>query len=276
MICFVIHLTKGYHAIVDAVDSDLAQYKWTAKTTLQGGVYAARSTRVNRQRAHVLMHRLILSRKLGIELTREQLTDHRDLDTLNNRRQNLRLATSAQNNRNTGIGKLNKSGVIGVSWHARNNKWAAYISVDSKTRYLGTFDDLADAIAARRAAEVQYFGEFAPPPQANELDLIQQDAKRPRTQKHRYADARLRSDNKSGYKGVWLTGLRKKPYAADCAGKHLGTFATAEEAYAAYCVAYAEHYGRDINALNLLDESGSEPALREVERKQAQRRKGAK
>lgn len=248
MIHYVISLTKGYHTVIDAIDSDLLQYKWLAKTTLTGGVYASRSTRVNGKRVEILMHRLILSRKLGIELSHEQLTDHRDLNSLNNRRDNLRVATYTDNNRNSRLSKENKSGITGVSWHTKNRKWAAYISVNSKTLYLGTFDDMADAIRARRSAEAKYYGEFAPVPQPNEHEVVEQDSARPRNHKHRYADARMRSDNRSGYKGVWLTGARKKPFAADCAGKHLGTFATAEEASAVYCRAFAEHYGREIDA----------------------------
>jgi len=53
----------------------------------------------------------------------------------------------------------NTSGYVGVSMHKANNRWMAYIDLERKEegkknrKYLGYFDNLADAIEARRAAE---------------------------------------------------------------------------------------------------------------------------
>ena len=65
-------------------------------------------------------HRLIFLMHHGY-LPKE--IDHKDNDQLNNRIENLRPATRSQNCSNTGIGKKNTSGVKGVSWSKRNNKW---------------------------------------------------------------------------------------------------------------------------------------------------------
>lgn len=52
----------------------------------------------------------------------------------------------------------NKSGVTGVCWDKRMNKWEAYISVDKKKVSLGFFDDVPSAAEARRCAELKYYG----------------------------------------------------------------------------------------------------------------------
>lgn len=45
-----------------------------------------------------------------------------------------------------------KSGHVGVAWHKGHQKWIAYITVSGKQKYLGVFNDLDDAIAAREKA----------------------------------------------------------------------------------------------------------------------------
>lgn len=87
--------------------------------------------------------------------------EHQDRDRANNAWANLRLATRSQNNMNAGIRSNNKSGHKGVSWRADIGKWHARIKVDRKVILLGNFDELDDAVAARRAAERLHFGEFA-------------------------------------------------------------------------------------------------------------------
>ena len=87
--------------------------------------------------------------------------DHIDRNELNNRRNNLRLATVKENARNGSLRSTNTSGIIGVGWRKRYQKWQAQITVDYKNIHLGYFAD-KDAIRARLNAEVKYFGEFAP------------------------------------------------------------------------------------------------------------------
>ncbi len=87
--------------------------------------------------------------------------DHIDRNPLNNRRSNLRKATFKENSRNQSKSTRNTSGIVGVGWYKRYNKWRAYITTD-KTLTLGYFDNKDDAIRARLKAERKYFGEFAP------------------------------------------------------------------------------------------------------------------
>lgn len=55
--------------------------------------------------------------------------------------------------KNIRIPRSNKSGVIGISWKAKNRKWCAQISDQGKKVHLGLFRRLDDAIASRLAAE---------------------------------------------------------------------------------------------------------------------------
>jgi len=87
--------------------------------------------------------------------------DHIDGDQLNNLPKNLRLVTSAGNNRNRRRQRNNTSGVKGVTWNKACGKWQAQIEVDLKAYYIGLFDDLDDARAAIVAAREVLHGEHA-------------------------------------------------------------------------------------------------------------------
>lgn len=87
--------------------------------------------------------------------------DHINGNSLDNRIENLRLATSQQNNRNRRISSNNRSGIRGVCWDPSSNKWRAHIEVNGKHHNLGRFDSLVEARCIRRRAEVQLFGEFS-------------------------------------------------------------------------------------------------------------------
>ncbi len=73
-----------------------------------------------------------------------------------NRWCNLRAVTNAQNNRNRKKASNNTSGVVGVSWSKRTQKWTAQIYVDNECIRLGHFTNKDDAIAARKAAEREH------------------------------------------------------------------------------------------------------------------------
>lgn len=88
--------------------------------------------------------------------------DHKNLHKDDNRIDNLREATASQNEQNKLPNRANTSGVKGVYWSKCAKKWQAYIKKDGKFSYLGIFEDLADAAGARRNAEIEMFGEFAP------------------------------------------------------------------------------------------------------------------
>ena len=79
--------------------------------------------------------------------------DHIDRNPLNNRIENLREVSNQCNQRNTGNWNTNKSGVKGVCWVMRENKWHAQIVVMGKQKNLGYYKDFNEAVLARLAAE---------------------------------------------------------------------------------------------------------------------------
>lgn len=56
--------------------------------------------------------------------------------------------------------KSNTSGVRGVSFNKKTNKYRAYITFKRKNYWLGTYDNIKDAIKARKKAEDNLFKNF--------------------------------------------------------------------------------------------------------------------
>lgn len=90
----------------------------------------------------------------------KHLIDHRDLNRSNNRWDNLRPATNSQNLANTPVRKNNTSGLKGVSWSAKEQKWQTNITVNYHQRRIGVFDCRAAAHFAYLIEGNKAFGEF--------------------------------------------------------------------------------------------------------------------
>lgn len=90
------------------------------------------------------------------KLTAQDEIDHIDHNPLNNREDNLRKVDRKTNGRNLSVGTNNTSGVIGVYWRKREQKWLAQIKVDQISIHLGYFYSKEDAVSARKAAEDKY------------------------------------------------------------------------------------------------------------------------
>ena len=89
--------------------------------------------------------------------------DHHDLDKSNNSFRNLRQASTSENKANEGFRSTNTSGVKGVCWSKRHQKWRAQITFRGRNRFLGHFREIEDAGAAYRSEAVRLFGDFARP-----------------------------------------------------------------------------------------------------------------
>jgi hypothetical protein len=153
-----IKLTQGQVAIVDDCDElEMLSYRWYAwRPTRNSTYYAARSQKLpDGKRTVVLMHRQIM----GFP---ELQVDHIDGNGLYNRRENLRLATPAQNRHNRRYkNPRTTSRFKGVSWHKRAGKWVAEIKAGEVRRYLGLHETEEQAAAAYIAAARELHGEFA-------------------------------------------------------------------------------------------------------------------
>lgn len=79
--------------------------------------------------------------------------DHINRDKTDNRIENLREASATCQNRNKANQVNNTSGVKGVYFQAKANKWHAKIKVDGDWKYLGIHKDFMEAVCHRRAAE---------------------------------------------------------------------------------------------------------------------------
>lgn len=97
-------------------------------------------------------HRVIFAMVTGIWPAGQ--VDHINGDRSDNRPENLREVTNRQNARNQKRFRTNTSGVSGVVWNKAESAWKARINDDSGRRNLGTYKTKAEAIAARRAAEI--------------------------------------------------------------------------------------------------------------------------
>lgn len=152
-----IPLTKNVSAIVDAEDFDwLNQWTWTAFDGRRGKYYAARYKKVAGVSRCIYMHRLIMKEPAGL------LVDHANGNTLDNRRQNLRVCSKRQNQRNMCKPRHGKSSRFkGVTWDKNKRKWMAKIKLLGTTRTLGRFHDEKEAAIAYNVAATKYFGEFA-------------------------------------------------------------------------------------------------------------------
>lgn len=114
--------------------------------------YATRNKyiRETQKGKRVSMHRLVNKTPEGLD------TDHINRNKLDNRKVNLRTVTRQKNMRNTGLVITNTSGHKGVYKDKQLNKWRAYIKVDAKQIYLGSYTKIEDAVTARKQAEIKY------------------------------------------------------------------------------------------------------------------------
>lgn len=102
----------------------------------------------------IQLHRLIMNP------LPEQEVDHINHIPYDNRKSNLRITTTAQNQMNSIISSRNTSGVKGVNWSKSENKWYARISVDGRRIELGYYFNFADAVKARKEAEIKYYRQY--------------------------------------------------------------------------------------------------------------------
>jgi len=101
-----------------------------------------------------LLHRIIMSPPDDLQI------DHKNKNTLDNRRSNLRICTHSQNQMNRGRTRANRSGYKGVGLEKGGKKYRARITANKKTHYLGSFEKPADAGKVYKEAAKTHHGEY--------------------------------------------------------------------------------------------------------------------
>lgn len=150
-----IKLSRGFSAIVDDEDYErIAMYNWSIKP--QGNGYAVRKG--NKQKGEprtVHMHREILYAPKGIQV------DHINLNSLDNRKSNLRCVNAQKNAFNR-----KKPNVIctskykGVLQRKGSSSWTARIKYNDRHIELGCYSSEEMAAAVYNFASRIFFGEF--------------------------------------------------------------------------------------------------------------------
>lgn len=148
----IIPLSRGKFTLVDAKDYEyLMQWKWCAWPSKNKSFYATRKLSYS---GGVSMSRLILQAPVGV------LVDHKNGNTLDNTRKNLRLCSHNQNVYNSRKYKNNTSGFKGVSWDSSVGSWRARIQYEGKCVSLGYFDTAEEAGEARKKVSERFHGSF--------------------------------------------------------------------------------------------------------------------
>lgn len=152
-----ITLTQGRVALVSEEDHGwFTRWSWCVN---KGG-YAQHGIRVNGKQRMTYMHRAVMERMLGGPIPKGLEIDHINGNKLDNRRENLRLATRRQNMMNNRGKKDSVSRYKGVSFEKRTGRWLARMKIAGKQTYLGSFVTEEEAARAYDAAARRVHGEF--------------------------------------------------------------------------------------------------------------------
>ena len=145
---------RGYALVDDDVFDRLKRYKWS----IDKAGYAIRQWGT-----HFRVRRILMAREiLGILEKKDLFTDHINGDRLDNRCENLRIATRLENNRNqTILRKNNSTGFKGVYLDKRRKKFEAYVTINKKHKCLGYFKTPKEAANVYNKAAERFYGNFA-------------------------------------------------------------------------------------------------------------------
>lgn len=145
---------RGHRVLIDDEDfEEVSKSTWHPETGKHNGKTYFRTERKTKG---IRLHRLVMNAEKGVSV------DHINGDTADNRKINLRFATTSENNRNAKKYKSNSSGYKGVSWRGgRSKRWRVRIVVDGKRQSVGNYLTKEEAFEAYCDAAKRHYGEFA-------------------------------------------------------------------------------------------------------------------
>lgn len=155
------NLVVGNHVVVvDDEDVDFCQslnLEIVNKTRhKKKKLYAVHRVRYNGKTARFSLHRLLMK-----VVDKNVLVDHRNGDSLDCRKSNLRIATHQQNVASAAPAAGKTSKYKGVHFSTRLGKWVACISFNRNRQYLGSFSSELEAAKAYQEQAKKYHGEYA-------------------------------------------------------------------------------------------------------------------
>lgn len=134
----------------------LSRHKWQAVKD-HNGFYAAGSIKNDAGVWKCIrMHRHIL----GL-FDPKICVDHKNGNTLDNTKNNLRACSPSENARNRKTVKHSTSGYKGVYWNKPTRKWFAHIKFNYKDLHIGSFDCKIEAAKAYDQKAKELHGDFA-------------------------------------------------------------------------------------------------------------------
>ena len=120
------------------------------------GFYAKTNVWYKGKNKSLYLHRLVMGNPEGM------IVDHINHNTLDCRKENLRICSISQNNMNTLKPRNAKSSKYkGVSFDKKRNKFESYLHFDNKKLHLGYHIDEVEAAKSYNEAALEYFGEYA-------------------------------------------------------------------------------------------------------------------
>lgn len=189
---------------------------------IQASVYEAGKQRT------ILLNRTIMNLQTGDR----RVVDHISGDTLDNRKQNLRVCSIKENSWNARTPKNNKSGYKGVFLEKKNNRYRAFLSVSWGRKSLGYYDTLEEAARAYDKGALYCYGEYARtnfPREHYSDDDIKLAETYLKALEHNFKNRSSKYRGVHGHDRSWQVGISN--------GKdrlHLGTYKDEEEAAKVY------------------------------------------